>query len=205
VGWYHSHPGFGVFLSEHDMFIQENFFSSPQQVAWVFDPHTDEEGCFGWVNGKVEKLPGVRFGYSKPVELAPGEKRDDLDDEEDAGIVRVAPQGRAESSEPAWVVWTSRALMYGSVMLLGFVGGYMFFGWRTAPAMDMCQQIIEHPLQACSAILQQYQSQYPGLPPAAGNDVLTPKQPAGPAPAAPAAAPGPQQKPPADKANHGKH
>jgi proteasome lid subunit RPN8/RPN11 len=21
VGWYHSHPGFGVFLSEHDMFI----------------------------------------------------------------------------------------------------------------------------------------------------------------------------------------
>ena len=42
VGWYHSHPGFGVFLSEHDMFIQQNFFSSPGQVAWVYDPHTDE-------------------------------------------------------------------------------------------------------------------------------------------------------------------
>ncbi len=29
VGWYHSHPGFGVFLSEHDTFIHKNFFSSP--------------------------------------------------------------------------------------------------------------------------------------------------------------------------------
>ncbi len=48
VGWYHSHPGFGVFLSDHDTFIHKNFFSSPQQVAWVYDPHSDEEGCFGW-------------------------------------------------------------------------------------------------------------------------------------------------------------
>jgi len=26
VGWYHSHPGFGVFLSDHDTFIHKNFF-----------------------------------------------------------------------------------------------------------------------------------------------------------------------------------
>ena len=47
VGWYHSHPGFGVFLSDHDTFIHKNFFSSPRQVAWVYDPHSDEEGCLG--------------------------------------------------------------------------------------------------------------------------------------------------------------
>ena len=56
VGWYHSHPGFGVFLSDHDTFIHKNFFSSPGQVAWVFDPHSDEEGCFGWVGGRIERL-----------------------------------------------------------------------------------------------------------------------------------------------------
>jgi proteasome lid subunit RPN8/RPN11 len=39
VGWYHSHPGFGVFLSDHDLFIHKNFFSQPGQLAWVFDPH----------------------------------------------------------------------------------------------------------------------------------------------------------------------
>src|ERR1700731_1077925 len=57
VGWYHSHPGFGVFLSDHDTFIHKNFFSSMQQVAWVYDPHSDEEGCFGWKDGRIERLP----------------------------------------------------------------------------------------------------------------------------------------------------
>ncbi|HEV8184136.1 MAG TPA: Mov34/MPN/PAD-1 family protein, partial [Candidatus Angelobacter sp.] len=69
VGWYHSHPGFGVFLSEHDLFIQQNFFSNAQQVAWVYDPHTDEEGCFGWVGGNIEKLSAIRVGYSQSVEI----------------------------------------------------------------------------------------------------------------------------------------
>lgn len=59
VGWYHSHPGFGVFLSDHDTFIHRNFFSSPGQVAWVFDPHSDEEGCFGWVGGRIERLKQI--------------------------------------------------------------------------------------------------------------------------------------------------
>jgi len=59
VGWYHSHPGFGIFLSEHDTFIHKNFFSSPGQLAWVFDPHSDEEGCFGWVDGRIERLKRI--------------------------------------------------------------------------------------------------------------------------------------------------
>jgi proteasome lid subunit RPN8/RPN11 len=38
VGWYHSHPGFGVEFSEMDVFIQKNFFPSPAQIALVTDP-----------------------------------------------------------------------------------------------------------------------------------------------------------------------
>jgi proteasome lid subunit RPN8/RPN11 len=38
VGWYHTHPGFGVEFSEMDLFIQRNFFSSPTQLALVTDP-----------------------------------------------------------------------------------------------------------------------------------------------------------------------
>jgi proteasome lid subunit RPN8/RPN11 len=38
VGWYHSHPGFGVEFSDMDLFIQRNFFSSPTQIALVIDP-----------------------------------------------------------------------------------------------------------------------------------------------------------------------
>lgn len=56
VGWYHSHPGFGIFLSGHDMFIQENFFSGPSQIALVVDPLAGTEGVFAWVDGKVEQI-----------------------------------------------------------------------------------------------------------------------------------------------------
>jgi proteasome lid subunit RPN8/RPN11 len=38
VGWYHTHPGFGVEFSEMDLFIQKNFFSDPTQIALVTDP-----------------------------------------------------------------------------------------------------------------------------------------------------------------------
>lgn len=38
VGWYHSHPGFGVEFSEMDEFIQQNFFPSSTQFALVTDP-----------------------------------------------------------------------------------------------------------------------------------------------------------------------
>jgi len=38
VGWYHSHPGFGVEFSDMDLFIQEHFFPAPCQIAIVTDP-----------------------------------------------------------------------------------------------------------------------------------------------------------------------
>lgn len=56
VGWYHSHPGFGIFLSEYDLFIHRSFFSGAEQVAYVIDPRRGQEGFFGWREGDVEKL-----------------------------------------------------------------------------------------------------------------------------------------------------
>src|ERR1700722_17807705 len=75
VGWYHSHPGFGVFLSDHDTFIHKNFFSSPNQVAWVFDPHSDEEGCFGWKNGRLERVAQFAFVDGRGGESANASSR----------------------------------------------------------------------------------------------------------------------------------
>ncbi len=42
VGWWHSHPGFGCFLSTTDLKTQEFFFPESYQVALVVDPHKDE-------------------------------------------------------------------------------------------------------------------------------------------------------------------
>ncbi|MEW6621138.1 MAG: Mov34/MPN/PAD-1 family protein [bacterium] len=40
LGWYHTHPGIGLFLSPEDKFIQNNFFNHPWQVTLVLDPLT---------------------------------------------------------------------------------------------------------------------------------------------------------------------
>ncbi len=48
LGWYHSHPGHGIFLSKYDRFIHEHFFSAPWQIAIVVEPHRHEEGLFMW-------------------------------------------------------------------------------------------------------------------------------------------------------------
>jgi proteasome lid subunit RPN8/RPN11 len=55
VGWYHTHPGFGIFLSGMDLFIQDNFFNLPWQVAFVYDPIGGDEGMFFWRKGKSSR------------------------------------------------------------------------------------------------------------------------------------------------------
>ncbi len=52
VGWYHTHPGFGIFLSDRDAFIQKSFFDLPFQVALVYDPKSREHGVFAWRDGE---------------------------------------------------------------------------------------------------------------------------------------------------------
>lgn len=54
VGWYHSHPGHGIFLSEPDLHIHHSFFrSAPWYVALVVDPVAGSWGLFGWEHGEV--------------------------------------------------------------------------------------------------------------------------------------------------------
>jgi len=55
VGWFHTHPGWGIFLSEDDLFIQQHFFNLPWQVAMVVDPLQKEQGFFIWEKDKIVK------------------------------------------------------------------------------------------------------------------------------------------------------
>ena len=64
VGWIHTHPDFGIFLSEYDKFIHQNFFSEAYQVAYVVDPIQDIEGFYFWINGNIEKCKGF-YIYDK--------------------------------------------------------------------------------------------------------------------------------------------
>jgi len=47
VGWYHSHPGYGVFMSDRDVATQKSLHQfSPYVVAMVIDSLTEEYSFF---------------------------------------------------------------------------------------------------------------------------------------------------------------
>jgi proteasome lid subunit RPN8/RPN11 len=58
VGWYHTHPDFGIFLSGHDLFIHQHFFGQPLQVAYVVDPIRQTRGFFQWRGPGVVQVDG---------------------------------------------------------------------------------------------------------------------------------------------------
>jgi len=126
VGWYHSHPGFGVFLSDHDTFIHKNFFSSTLQVAWVYDPHSDEEGCFGWAGERIERLSeihvkddkgGEEAGETGKPEPVGGMEDDDVPQENH--VTEVGP--------PVWLKWTLSVLSHLVLMGIAVVATWIFF------------------------------------------------------------------------------
>lgn len=59
VGWFHSHPGHGIFLSPNmDDRIQDKFFNQAWQTAMVFDPVRHEGGFFIWQGRETVPAPG---------------------------------------------------------------------------------------------------------------------------------------------------
>lgn len=46
VGWYHTHPRMGIFLSHYDTWLHNNFFPDLWQVALVVEPHSSLAGFF---------------------------------------------------------------------------------------------------------------------------------------------------------------
>jgi len=56
VGWYHSHPGFGVEFSDMDLFVQQNFFSGRGQLALVIDPLGGDEAICANVEDDIAHI-----------------------------------------------------------------------------------------------------------------------------------------------------
>ncbi|MDA1050072.1 MAG: hypothetical protein O3C40_06280 [Planctomycetota bacterium] len=65
LGWHHTHPNFGIFLSAYDLFIHRHFFSEPWQVALVVDPHRQEFGFFQWRQDEVVDCGFICVGESQ--------------------------------------------------------------------------------------------------------------------------------------------
>lgn len=82
VGWIHTHPDFGIFLSEYDKFIQENFFKEDYQIAYVIDPIQKIEGFYFWINGKIERCKGFYIFDKTGVKISVNKDKEENDREE---------------------------------------------------------------------------------------------------------------------------
>jgi proteasome lid subunit RPN8/RPN11 len=126
IGWYHSHPDFGIFLSDRDCFIQQHFFSGPGQVAYVIDPVRDLEGVFAWHNGKPTLLPHFWVGNSVRTAAA---------SERSASDAKHSPSSLSPVASPAdgplgglsTFGWATAAL----ALLIAFWLGHIYGSWRS--------------------------------------------------------------------------
>lgn len=88
VGWIHTHPNFGIFLSNYDKFIQENFFNGENQVAYVVDPIQKIEGFYFWINGKIESCKGF-YVFDKPgTPIAIKEEKAPVEEEKEIVVAK---------------------------------------------------------------------------------------------------------------------
>ena len=83
----------------------------------MFDPHTDEEGCFGWIGGNIEKLSDIRVGYSQAVELSESglKEYEEGDEEMDEDLLahsayKKQPANKTGPREPEWMKWMSMSI-----------------------------------------------------------------------------------------------
>ena len=100
VGWYHTHPDFGIFLSHHDLFIQQHFFGQPLQVAYVVDPIRQTRGFFRWRGGEMEPTGGYYLTADRGQRLALARLANDLENLPNAdpagGLGGLSPRLEAE-------------------------------------------------------------------------------------------------------------
>ncbi len=79
VGWYHTHPDFGIFLSSHDLFIHRNFFNQPLQLAYVVDPIRQTRGFFRWRDGGLDQVGGYYVSSDRTERISLARLVNDLE------------------------------------------------------------------------------------------------------------------------------
>jgi len=199
VGWYHSHPGFGIFLSDHDTFIHRNFFSAAEQVAWVYDPHSDEEGFFGWDDDRIQRLGMVSFADARGgEECSETHARSEPVMEGDEDIAEERPVTTI-STTTTWLKWIITVFSHLIAIGLGFLIAWLLIPPRifVIPMDPITGRALHAPMEIDPAqIMRATPNDHPGAPADAPPPQATPP---------PQTAPPPQssgQPAPTDKGEH---
>jgi proteasome lid subunit RPN8/RPN11 len=138
VGWYHTHPDFGIFLSSHDLFIHQHFFAQPLQVAYVVDPIRGTRGFFRWREGQMAPVGGFWLTDTRAARVALARLAGDLEGQAppSEGGGGLSPRVEAElmamltrqRTAPAAVGGTAGAAIGVLGALVGALAVAMLFG-----------------------------------------------------------------------------
>lgn len=144
LGWYHSHPSMGAFLSPNDVEVHKNRFVSPWTVALVIDPNRKTGGFFCWRDGELHPQAMVDFyelrGLKSTVTYVPWTNYECFDSNTDeprrpqlAEGVTLGVEVIGESRYkwlPGWFIKYGAPLCVALLILA--VWGW-FAGWFTTP------------------------------------------------------------------------
>lgn len=129
VGWFHTHPGLGVFFSADDVVVHSAAFAMPWHVALVVDPVRQDAAFFGWRGHEVVPLSGFyelgRNGdeeaVAPPWRLVRGAVWSETYEE------HLARRSQVRTATPGWPVlgpWlalgAAAAVLVVAVLLLAF-------------------------------------------------------------------------------------
>ena len=160
VGWYHSHPGFGVKFSEMDLFIQKNFFSGPTQFALVIDPLSGAVAiCLNtpsgiqnlerfWVDGREQTCQAPKGRRPQPDSGAPGEAPLETEaalralDARLGQLIQIVDEQRA--SHYRFLVFIGIVICAGVVVALGYT---MYSNYRYRNEPPRMTQYVPIPVQ----------------------------------------------------------
>ena len=178
IGWYHSHPNFGVFLSDQDKFIQTQFFATDGRVTIVVDPIRGKRGWF--ISRDKEVVPYAKEEDTTLEKL--GESSSDPDENIPAIAAKQATGG----------IGMGRVLAISGIFsLLSMFGGFALANSSNSSSAQIAN--LEQRLTYVLLVLQENGLIVPPVSPepAAPADPMSPAAPANPsaAPANPSAAP----------------
>jgi proteasome lid subunit RPN8/RPN11 len=132
VGWYHTHPSFGIFLSHHDLFIHQHFFAQPLQVAYVVDPINQTRGFFQWRDGGLAQVGGYYLTAERGDRIALARLANDLEklpNPEGGGGGGLSPRLEAELikmlTRPAQSHQASPAERLQLATVFGMIGTFL--------------------------------------------------------------------------------
>lgn len=155
VGWYHTHPDFGIFLSGHDLFIHQNFFNQPLQLAYVVDPIRQTRGFFRWRDGGLDQVGGYYISADRGDRIALARLVNDLESLPNAdpggGGSGLSPRLEAEliamlsrpQSPPASAADRAQlAALFGMIGLLGGIFVVALLAWLYMIGQQMQDQTL---------------------------------------------------------------